>query len=283
MKIAVLGTGMVGRALAGRLGTLGHDVTVGTRNTAATLARTEPDGLGNPPYPQWAAANPWVRLASFANAAASAELVVSATNGAASIQILESAGRDNLAGKVLIDIANPLDVSQGLPPSLLVSNTDSLGEQIQRAFPQARVVKTLNTMNAYLMADPKQLAGGAFTTFVSGNDADAKDVVTGYWPTSDTPTSSTWVTSPPRAAPRCCCRSGCACGVRWAHQCSTSRSSADRNANARPGWVRCRQDEWPPGSTPTLNGRNDGCKPFIWATSPPVNYSNKADPREGHR
>jgi predicted dinucleotide-binding enzyme len=178
MKIAVLGTGMVGRALAGRLGALGHDVTVGTRDVAATLARTEPDGIGNPPYRQWAAANPWVRLASFANAAASAELVVNATNGAASIQILESAGRDNLAGKVLIDIANPLDVSQGMPPSLLVSNTDSLGEQIQRAFPQVRVVKTLNTMNAHLMADPKQLAGGAFTTFVSGNDADAKSVVT---------------------------------------------------------------------------------------------------------
>jgi predicted dinucleotide-binding enzyme len=178
MKIAVLGTGMVGRALAGRLGALGHDVTVGTRDTAATLARTEPDGMGNLPYSQWAAANPWVRLATFANAAASAELVVNGTNGAASIQILESVGRDNLAGKVLVDIANPLDVSQGLPPSLLVSNTDSLGEQIQRAFPQVRVVKTLNTMNAYLMADPKQLAGGAFTTFVSGNDADAKRVVT---------------------------------------------------------------------------------------------------------
>jgi predicted dinucleotide-binding enzyme len=178
MKIAVLGTGMVGRALASRLAALGHDVTIGTRDTAATLARTEPDGMGNAPYAEWAAANEAVRLATFADAAETAELVINATNGAASIEILESAGRENLAGKALVDIANPLDFSQGMPPSLFVQNTDSLGERIQRAFPEVKVVKTLNTMNAYLMADPKQLAGGDFTTFVSGNDAAAKAVVT---------------------------------------------------------------------------------------------------------
>jgi predicted dinucleotide-binding enzyme len=179
MKIAVLGTGMVGQSLAGRLAELGHDVTVGTRDTDATMARTEPDAMGNPPYAAWAAAHPAVRLAGFAEAAADAELIVNATPGGVSIGVLESAGRDNLVGKVLLDIANPLDFSRGFPPSLSVSNTDSLGEQIQRAFPELKVVKSLNTMNAYLMVGPSQLAEGDHSVFVSGNYADAKKTVIG--------------------------------------------------------------------------------------------------------
>ena len=178
MKIAVLGTGMVGRALAGRLAQLGHEVVVGTRDTAATMARTESDAMGNPPYPEWADANPQVGLASFADAAADAELVVNATAGNVSIAALEAAGREHLAGKVLLDVANPLDYSQGFPPSLFVSNTDSLAEQIQAAFPETRVVKSLNTMNALLMADPRRLADGNHTVFVSGDDAEAKQLVT---------------------------------------------------------------------------------------------------------
>jgi 8-hydroxy-5-deazaflavin:NADPH oxidoreductase len=177
MRIAIMGTGMVGQALAGKLAALGYDVTVGTRDVEATMARTEPDGMGNPPYPVWAGAHPDVKLATFADAAASAELIVNATAGNVSIAALDAAGRDNLAGKVLLDIANPLDYSQGFPPSLFISNTDSLGEQIQAAFPEARVVKALNTMNAFLMADPGQLAGGDHSVFVSGNDADGKKAV----------------------------------------------------------------------------------------------------------
>ena len=177
MRIAVLGTGMVGQALAGRLAEVGHDVTVGTRDVAATMARTEPDGMGNPPYPAWSQAHPAVKQATFFDAAASAELIVNATSGDVSIAALDAAGRANLAGKVLLDVANPLDHSHGFPPSLLVSNTDSLGEQIQAAFPDAKVVKALNTMNCFLMADPGQLAGGDHSVFVSGNDADAKKTV----------------------------------------------------------------------------------------------------------
>ena len=105
-------------------------------------------------------------------------MVVNATNGAGSIAALEAAGEQRLAGKVLVDVSNPLDFSLGMPPSLLVSNTDSLGEQIQRRLPDTLVVKALNTMNAYLMVDPKQLAGGDHTVFVCGNDADAKAQVT---------------------------------------------------------------------------------------------------------
>ena len=170
MKIAVLGTGMVGRALAGRLSGLGHDVTIGTRDPQATLARTEPDGMGNPPYSTWAKAHPEVALATFREAAAAAELVVNATNGSGALPALEQAGADHLAGKVIVDISNPLDFSQGFPPTLFVKDTDSLGEQIQRAFPQARVVKTLNTLNADLMVDPASL-GAESSVFVSGDDA----------------------------------------------------------------------------------------------------------------
>lgn len=178
MDIAVLGTGTVGRAIAGRLQQLGHAVTVGTRDPRATLARTEPDGMGNPPYAAWADEHPDVGLATFADAASAAELVVNASSGAATLEILASAGADNLAGKVLLDISNPLDFSAGFPPTLFVKDTDSLGEQVQRAFPEAKVVKTLNTLNADLMVDPTTL-GQSSTVFVSGDDADAKATVTG--------------------------------------------------------------------------------------------------------
>ena len=177
MKIAVLGTGRVGQAIAARLHGLGHEVAVGTRDPQSTLARTEPDGMGNPPYAAWAADHRQVPLVSFADAAAGAELVINATSGHGALPALELAGADNLAGKVLIDISNPLDFSQGFPPSLFVKDTDSLGEQVQRAFPHSRVVKTLNTLTADLMVNPKNL-GEESSVFVSGDDGPAKAVVT---------------------------------------------------------------------------------------------------------
>ena len=173
MKIAVFGTGPVGQALAGKLAGLGHEVTVATRDPEATLAREEPDYLGNPPFKTWKEAHPGVGLEAPAEATARAELIVNATNGAGSIAMLESAGKDNLAGKVLIDVANPLDFSQGMPPSLFVSNTDSLGEQIQRAFPDAKVVKTLQTMNCEVMVDPAKVPG-EHDVFLCGEDEGAK-------------------------------------------------------------------------------------------------------------
>ncbi|MDF2094077.1 NAD(P)-binding domain-containing protein [Knoellia sp. 3-2P3] len=177
MKIAVLGTGMVGQALAARLLALGHDVVVGTRDPQVSLARTEPDGMGNPPFSAWLEAHPAAALATFADATAGADLVVNATSGAGAIAALELAGADNLAGKVLLDISNPLDFSAGFPPTLFVKDTDSLGEQIQRAFPQTRVVKTLNTLNAHLMVEPKAL-GEESSVFLSGDDEAAKATVT---------------------------------------------------------------------------------------------------------
>ncbi len=177
MQIGILGTGMVGRALAGRLHELGHSVTVGTRHPGVTLARSEPDRGGGAPFRAWAAEHPQVRLATFAEAAAGAELVVNASNGHASLEVLRAAGADHLAGKVLVDAANPLDFSTGFPPTLFVKDTDSLGEQLQRTFPEVRVVKALNTLTASLMVEPQALPGES-TVFVCGNDAVAKQVVT---------------------------------------------------------------------------------------------------------
>ena len=174
MRFGILGTGVVGKTIAVRLAGLGHDVIVGTRNPEETLSRTDPDQYGNPPFGAWQEEHPEVRLGTFAEAAAHGEMAVNATAGAVSLEALEQAGEDNLNGKILIDIANPLDFSKGMPPTLLVSNTDSLGEQIQRRFPEAKVVKTLHTMNAYVMVDPAQLAATDHTVFVSGDDAEAK-------------------------------------------------------------------------------------------------------------
>ena len=174
VRFGILGTGVVGKTLAARLAGLGHEVMVGTRDPAETLSRTEPDTYGNPPFGAWQKEHPEVRLGTFGESAAHGEVVVNATAGAVSLETLEQAGEDNLDGKILIDVANPLDFSKGMPPTLLVSNTDSLGEQIQRRFPEAKVVKTLHTMNAYLMVDPAQLAATSHTVFVSGDDAEAK-------------------------------------------------------------------------------------------------------------
>ena len=169
MRVGVLGTGPVGRAVAGRLAGLGHDVTMGTRDPGDTAGREE--------YAAWAAEHGGVGLGTFAEAASGAELVVNAAGGDVSLSILDSAGAANLAGKVLLDISNPLDHSQGFPPRLFVKDDDSLAETIQRAHPDAKVVKSLNTMNNSVMVDPQQL-GQDTSVFVSGDDADAKAVVT---------------------------------------------------------------------------------------------------------
>jgi predicted dinucleotide-binding enzyme len=176
MNFAVLGTGAVGRALAARLTEMGHDVTIGTRDPQSTLDRTEKDGMGNPPFAAWAADHPGIHLASFSEAANQGDVVINATNGSASLEVLALAGADNLAGKVLVDIANPLDFSRGMPPTMFVKDTDSLAEQIQRAFPKALVVKTLNTLTAALMVRPDGLPEGS-SVFVSGDDAEAKATV----------------------------------------------------------------------------------------------------------
>jgi predicted dinucleotide-binding enzyme len=162
MHIGVLGTGTVGRTLAQALVDRGHEVRMGSRTA------------GNEKAVAWAEqAGPLASEGDFADAAAFGELAINATAGVASLEALDAAGADTLAGKVLVDVSNPLDFSQGMPPTLSVCNDDSLGEQIQRAFPEVRVVKALNTMTAAVMVDPG-LVGGTHTVFICGDDAKAK-------------------------------------------------------------------------------------------------------------
>lgn len=176
-KIGILGTGIVGMTIGDTLARSGHDLVYGTRDVAGTQARTEPDAFGNPSFGDWQRENPEVRLLTFAEAARYGDIAVIATAGVRALEALELAGPDKLAGKILIDVSNPLDFSVGFPPVLSVCNDDSLGEQIQAACPNARVVKTLNTINYGLMNRPELLPDD-HNLFVSGDDQGAKDTVT---------------------------------------------------------------------------------------------------------
>ena len=146
MRIGVLGTGTVGQTLSSALSALGHDVVIGSRTS--------------PP-------------ATFAEAASFGDIVLNCTAGVHSLEALRQAGAESLAGKVVVDVANPLDFSQGFPPQLSVPEGDSLAEQIQRSFPQTRVVKALNTVTASVMVDPGSLAEPT-DLFIAGDDDSAK-------------------------------------------------------------------------------------------------------------
>lgn len=164
MKIGVLGTGMVGTAIATKLVELGHDVMMGSRTADNESAAGWVESVGE-----------GASQGTFADAAAHGELLFNCTGGTVSLDALGSVPTEALAGKTLVDVANALDRSSGRP-TVLVSPTDSLGERIQRAFPDARVVKALNTMNCLVMVDPARVPG-EHDVFVCGNDAAAKEEV----------------------------------------------------------------------------------------------------------
>jgi predicted dinucleotide-binding enzyme len=167
MRIGIVGSGQVARTLGGKLASGGHDVKLGTR---------EPEKLRD-----WiSGAKGTVSAGSVEAVAKHGEVVLNATAGTGSLAALESAGRANLEGKILIDVANPLDFSKGMPPTLTIVNTSSLGEEIQRVFPGASVVKALNTVNADVMIAPDSVAGGDHHLFICGNDAAAKERVTAW-------------------------------------------------------------------------------------------------------
>jgi predicted dinucleotide-binding enzyme len=166
MKIAVFGTGMVGSTIASKLVSLGHEVKMGSRSASNEKAVA------------WAKeAGARASYGTFADAAGFGEVIFNCTLGNATLDALNAAGARALEGKVLVDVSNPLDFSQGMPPSLFVFGRDSLAEQIQRAFPKTKVVKALNTISANVMVDPGRVPG-EHATFVSGNDAEAKQKVT---------------------------------------------------------------------------------------------------------
>lgn len=165
MKIAILGTGIVGSTIGTKLAQLGHQVMMGSRTA---------DNVKGEEWVTAAGAN--ASLGTFTDAARFGEIVFNCTAGMATLEVLRLTGAENLNGKILIDVSNPLDFSNGFPPTLSVCNSDSLGEQIQREYPEVRVVKTLNTMTCSLMVNP-ELVPGDHTVFVNGNDAEAKKEV----------------------------------------------------------------------------------------------------------
>ena len=178
MRIGIIGSGVVGQTLGGSLATIGHQVLLGTRSPQDFGTKR---GMRKTTLGEWlerAGAN--ARVATFADAAQHGDTVINATGGMVSFDALRAAGDRNLEGKILIDAGNPLDFSKGMPPVLSVCNDDSLGEQIQRAFPRARVVKALNTVTAALMVDPAAVADGEHHLFICGDDANAKAQVTGW-------------------------------------------------------------------------------------------------------
>lgn len=166
MKIAVLGTGTVGDTIGSKLIELGHQVIMGSRTADNEKAKVFLEKHGNK-----------ARIGTFTDAAKFGELVINCTSGSGTLDALKLAGASNLGEKILIDIANPLDFSKGMPPSLSIVNTNSLGEEIQKLFPKVKVVKALNTLWCGLMVNPKMINNGDHSLFICGNDALAKEKV----------------------------------------------------------------------------------------------------------
>ncbi len=164
MKLGIIGSGTVGQQLGLGFIRLGNDVKIGTRDTAKL--------------------NDWIKQAgtkssagSFEDAAKFGELVILATNWEGTFNAVNLAGKENLSGKIIIDVTNPLDFSQGPPPKIAVSPGNSGGEQIQKMLPDSKVVKAFNTVSAYIMISPKRESGEP-DMFIAGNDEHAKKVVT---------------------------------------------------------------------------------------------------------
>ncbi|WP_088341959.1 NADPH-dependent F420 reductase [Robiginitalea sediminis] len=186
MKITIIGSGVVGQTLAAAFHSQGHQVWMATRNPDETAKRTVEDPQSGESFAHWHAENPGVTLVSFGQVPDGSEVLVNATGGMVSLDALDQIGADKIGSKVLLDVANPLDFSQGFPPTLAYCNTDSLGERIQQRFPGARVVKALNTVNFRVMVQP-DIVPGAHNLFMCGDDPGAKEVVLGLlaslgWP-----------------------------------------------------------------------------------------------------
>jgi 8-hydroxy-5-deazaflavin:NADPH oxidoreductase len=168
MKIAILGTGNVGQTYAAKFIELGHEVMMGTRNPDETRKKEK--------FSEWHNTNASVQLATFADTVAFGEVVVNALQGAVSIDVVKSISPALFENKILLDVSNPLDSSKGFPPTLLegLNNTNSLGEEIQKALPNVKVVKTLSTMWCGIMVNPNMIGNGDHNAFMAGNDIEAK-------------------------------------------------------------------------------------------------------------
>ncbi len=175
MKIGIIGTGMVGRAFALRLGELGHSVILGTRDVGATKAHKEPDSNGICGYALWAEGANFA-LQTFNECAKNSAFLINASRGIHSIEAFQSIEAQNLHDKVILDLSLPLAFAPNRPPHLAFSNDDSLGERLQRLCASSFVVKTFNTMSHTIMLNPSLLEG-AHNVFLSGDSTEAKEVV----------------------------------------------------------------------------------------------------------
>lgn len=164
-RVGVLGTGEVGRRLAAGFASRGHEVVIGSRDPA------------KPELAEWLSGDgAGVVAGTFAEAAAHGELLVLAVLGDAAEAVIADAGPSNFGGKVVIDAMNPLDFSGGFPAKLSISGEDSLGERVQRALPEAKVVKAFNTIGNQYFVEPS-FSEGQPTMLIAGNDEEAKRTV----------------------------------------------------------------------------------------------------------
>ena len=169
MNISILGSGVVGRTISTKMTAIGHNVFLASRNIQETKAREK--------FAEWFAKNNAVQLLEYKDIPADTDIFINCTQGEGTVAALQAIGKDKLKKKIILDIANPLDFSKGMPPGLFISNTDSLGEQIQREFPKSKVVKGLNTMNCHIMMNPS-IVPGDHNVFLSSDDSKAKREVT---------------------------------------------------------------------------------------------------------
>lgn len=171
MKVGIFGTGNVGRTIAEKFASEGNEVMIGTRDVEDTLAKTEPDAMGNPAYKAWQKNNLRVKLGSFEDTAKFGELIVISTSGNAAKKAIELGGKENFSGKIVIDMTNPVESS--VPPKYYGEFGNSIGEQVQHLLPEAKVVKTFNQMGVQIVVNPQREDGDP-VLFLAGNDTEAK-------------------------------------------------------------------------------------------------------------
>lgn len=173
MKVGIFGTGMVGRLLAEKFVADGNEVMIGTRNVEDTMAKSQPDIIGTPPYKEWQVKNTKVKLGTFADTAKFGEIIFISTFGDVAINAIDMAGKESFDGKIVVDTTNPLDLSNGIPPGFAGAVGNSLGEQIQRHLPKAKVVKAFNTLSMHIVVNPQREEGDP-VLLIAGNDEGTK-------------------------------------------------------------------------------------------------------------
>ncbi len=165
MNIGIFGTGIVGKTIGTKLVELGYSVMMGSRTSdneqALTWKNTQSKNASN---------------GTFEDVTKFADIIFNCTKGMVSLDVMRLAGIDNLANKIIVDLSNPLDFSNGFPPTLTICNTNSLGEELQNLLPKTHIVKTLNTMNCEIMVNAS-LVPGKHDVFICGNDDQSKQSV----------------------------------------------------------------------------------------------------------